>query len=454
MEFEVEVSPFLRLKSDSLENRLEFQLARLGWPRGSRPLPSCSYAPVKSPIDYEVYAYYLSSGDYSLTELYHGTSLMSNVHTILSKGHRIVTPSSWSPKTRIQILSYPGRGVVFNVVAVFGHLRIPYVPISTYNCNLNPARLDTCGKMNQILMTVLLSINGLLGIIICFRGHTWFPLQISWSSFHFSLIFGYILIAENYKIDEVTREIYTIIIAIIGLLIWLIIWRIFRIHFVSVITSGLLLGFLIISTLLFTIVGNEDLFRSDFNYWIIVICGTIAVPVFLMPFQPLISIFSSSICGSYAFIFTIDRFIGSSLGFIVINILKRATFKELNSATNEVPFQGKDILIAIVWSVLAFIGMVLQLHQEAITVANRPRIVSIIRVPRARSRHRRSRSRSKSRSRSRRSRSSRKNRSGGTRSHTSLTEVVTSRVSSVNSNVITGPTNDDDAPLIPPSVTR
>lgn len=455
MEFEVEVSPFLRLSSDSVENRLEFQLARLGWPRGSpRPLPPCDTS--IHFINYELYAYHLASDDYSVNEFNNGITLMSNIHSILSKGHRISTPHSWTPKTRLQLLTYPGRGVIFNVVASFGGQKVPYVPISTYNCDLNPTRLDSCGKMNQLLTVLLLSLHAIVALIICFRGHSYFSLQVSWSSFYFSMIIGYILIAEQSQLDEVDREMYSFIIAIVGSLVWTILWKIVGITVISVVTSGLLLGLLLVSTLLFTILGNEDLFRSDFNFWMIIACGSGAVPLILLPFPYLMSIFATSIVGSYAFIFTIDRFTGSSLAYIILNVLKRAAFKQLNTAVNQVPFQSKDVIMSILWTVLAFLGLVFQLHTEAIASANAPRVIAI-RVrrskrskKRSRSNSARSRSRSRSRTNSRRSQSTSRNGrpSKYKKRESNLTSVVTStQVTSISTTVNTRST-DDTQPLI------
>ena len=461
MEFEVEVSPFLRLTSNSVENRLEFQLARLGWPRGStRPLPSCASS--LSFINYELYAYYLPADNYSIAELYHGTLLMSNIQTIITNGHRIVTPKTWSPKTRIELLSYPGRGIVLNVVAVFGHQRVPYVPISTYNCDFNPRRLDSCGKMNQMIAFLLLSINALIGLIICFNGNTLFTLQVLWSSFFTTFILSYILIAEYSRVDDVTRETWSAVAAIAVSLIWTLIYRVARVKHFSVLTSGLLLGFLMVSTILFTAVGNEDLFRSDFNYWIIIASVSGAVALLLLPFPTFMSMFASSIGGSYAFVFAIDRLIGSSLGYIVINILKRAAFKELSMATNEVPFQGKDICISIIWAILAFAGLFAQLYRyEGTTESNITEIngssymafrVRVHRGRRSRSTHRsRSRgSRSRSRTSSRRSQSSgrsgRRSRSKGTRSAAALNAMVNPQVNSAT-NRATSP-SDDVQPLV------
>lgn len=91
----------------------------------------------------------------------------------------------------------------------------------------------------------------------------------------------------------------------------------------------------------FLFVGNDDIFRSDLNYWLIVGCGTVIIPVVLSPFTVLLSVFSTSLVGSYCVIFGLDRFMGGSLAFIVINVFKRALFDEIYRASNHAPFQTK-----------------------------------------------------------------------------------------------------------------
>lgn len=145
------------------------------------------------------------------------------------------------------------------------------------------------------------------------------------------------------------------------------------------------------------------------------------------------SVFSSSIVGSYSVIFTIDRFVGGSISFIIINVFKRAIYShdvdnELYQALNDVPLQGKDVILLITWFVLSLVGMCLQVYssldQPPFPSNNnsccRPRVVDLNTVTvasypvesrgRRRSGHRRRRSRSRSIGSGRvRSRSTRRN---------------------------------------------
>lgn len=121
-------------------------------------------------------------------------------------------------------------------------------------------------------------------------------------------------------------------------------------------------------------------------------------------------------------VFTVDRFVGGSVSFIIINVFKRAIYShdvdnELYQALNDVPIQGKDIILLVTWSIFSLIGMCLQVYnsldQPPFPSNNRsccrPRVVDLNTVTissssRARRRSRRSSGRSRRReSRSRNS---------------------------------------------------
>lgn len=326
---------------------------------------------------------------------------MSDPSSIIQYGRKVATYSS--RRTRALVLAYPGRGVVYNVIAILDQRAAAYVPVSSYNCDLGSSVIG-CGKMNEILAVILLCILCVTGLIITFRGHQWFVYQICWSAYLSSLISLLILIAKYTQLGSIDREVLALVSSFPVTIVWFGIWRCFKKPMISVLPSGFLLGFLVIAAILFTTLGNEELFRSELNYWIILAVGSFVIPVILMPFGILLSILSCSIVGSYTVIFATDRFVGASLSFIVINVLKRAAFKDVLNASNQVPFQGKDIALASTWAILALAGLVTQLYMSTRnSPRHRPRsdAVRLSRRLRRHSTRRRSRSGSRSRSRSR-----------------------------------------------------
>lgn len=55
------------------------------------------------------------------------------------------------PRTRTFFMAYPGRGVVYNVLASVGSngpIKEPYVPIATYGCDFF-STVDGCGRLSK-----------------------------------------------------------------------------------------------------------------------------------------------------------------------------------------------------------------------------------------------------------------------------------------------------------------
>lgn len=102
----------------------------------------------------------------------------------------------------------------------------------------------------------------------------------------FGLIDGsfisYTLLWKYTDLSDNQIMIYTLAIGIGTAILWLSIWKILHIPALSLILSGLSLGFLLIATVLFTSIGNLDLFHNDMNYWLIMGCTSILTTLFFL----------------------------------------------------------------------------------------------------------------------------------------------------------------------------
>ncbi|KAK7895989.1 hypothetical protein WMY93_021314 [Mugilogobius chulae] len=106
-----------------------------------------------------------------------------------------------------------------------------------------------------------------------------------------------------------------------------------------------MLGFLIASTVLFTPLGDLDIFRrSDAVFWSTFSCIMIVVPLFFIRWPREGNI--------------------TTLSYITLNILKRLLNSNFSGTFTNVPFQGIDYILLTVWVVLGVSGIVLQLLRE------------------------------------------------------------------------------------------
>ncbi|RWS00788.1 transmembrane 7 superfamily member 3-like protein, partial [Dinothrombium tinctorium] len=233
LEFNVEISPFLKLYNDGIETRLEYQRASTGAPRGVSPL-SCDTT--NRQIVYEVYVYFMAENDYSKKETYRALQLMDNAKSVQQYG-TLVKTYSFNPQTRVSMLSYPGRAVVYNVVAKFKGQEANYVPITSFGCDVN-SKVDGCGRLSSIIGKILLIVLGILGLIVCFRGHKYFSFQTMFFGFIATAIPTFVLIA---KYTDLSPS------------------------------------------------GNDLILRNDVNYWLVIACGILLFPILILPFGNLVS---------------------------------------------------------------------------------------------------------------------------------------------------------------------
>lgn len=174
MEFNTEVSPYIRLTESSVQNVVEFQHARLGSPRGI-DAPPCDTSFFF--LSYDVYAYFLTENDYSEEEYFRGIEIMSDVATIQAHATKVkpITFSS-AQRTRSVFMSYPGRGVIYNVIASYESRHSAYVPVGTYNCDFSYG-IEQCGKLSSIPSIIVVTAAAAMGLVVCLKGHQWFQLR-------------------------------------------------------------------------------------------------------------------------------------------------------------------------------------------------------------------------------------------------------------------------------------
>jgi hypothetical protein len=96
------------------------------------------------------------------------------------------------------------------------------------------------------------------------------------------LFIGYVLLLKYSSLNESQISIYTLSIGVIVSLVWLSIWKIVHIPLISLLLSGFSLGFIFVATILFTSIGNLDLFHNDMNYWLIMGCTIFLTTLFFL----------------------------------------------------------------------------------------------------------------------------------------------------------------------------
>jgi len=91
-----------------------------------------------------------------------------------------------------------------------------------------------------------------------------------------------------------------------------------------------------------------NVLKIDFNFWMILSCIVMTVPLIFLSLIRKANIISCAVLGAYAVIIPIDHYIGSNLKYIVVNIVRRATVKDFRMAIIDPPFQTRGVLLIII----------------------------------------------------------------------------------------------------------
>ncbi|XP_061124790.1 transmembrane 7 superfamily member 3 [Syngnathus typhle] len=367
LEFNLNVDPNIYLRYNLFETTIQFAPANLGYARGGNP-PSCDTSTgteTRWRLEYDVYQYFLPENDFSEPSLFRAVQDVADVDGMTESGKLIVTLSSTEMTTAI-FSSIPGQGVIYSVIVRDPVLNTSasYVPVHTYACSF-ASKLDSCQTLGKITTKMFFTIIGLAGLFVCFFGHRFFKSELFCMGFSFSAFFFFVLITRTTGLDYDIRLAVSTVIGVVGGVLLVMSWWRFGSVFACVVVVGLMLGFLLAATVLFTPLGDLDLFRrSDAVFWVTFCSIMIMVPLFFMRWPREGNITTCGVIGAYAVVLAVNAYIYTSLSYITLNILKRLLNNNFSAAFTDAPFQTIDYIMITVWVVLGLTGIVLQLYRE------------------------------------------------------------------------------------------
>ncbi|KAK2883260.1 transmembrane 7 superfamily member 3 [Channa argus] len=367
IESNLDIDPNVYIHYNLYETTIRFAPANLGYKRGETP-PVCDESTESSThwrLQYDIYQYFLPENDLSERSLFSGIQAVADIQGITDNAKRVITLLS-TDKTTAVFNSIPGQGVVYAVIVRDPLLNTSasYIPVHTYGCSF-ASTLDGCETLGKISTKVFFTIAGLAGLFVCFFGHRFFKCELFCMGFSFAAFFFFVLITQTTQLDYNIRLTVTAVIGVVGGVLLVMSWWRFGSVMACVIVVGLMLGFLIASTVLFTPLGDLNVFRqSDVVFWLTFCCIMIVIPLVFVRWPREGNITTCGIVGAYAVILAVNAYIYTSLSFITLNILKRLLNTNFSSVFTDVPFQTIDYVMISVWVVLGVCGIVLQLYRE------------------------------------------------------------------------------------------
>lgn len=365
--FNLAIDPNVHIDYNLYETTVRFAPANLGYERGELP-PACDTSPGPNShwrLEYDVFQFFLPENDLSERSLFRALQTVADTEGMVSNGNKLLTLSSADEAVAV-FSSIPGQGVIYSVIVRDPLLNTSasYVPGHTYACSFSSA-LDSCYMLGKISTKIFFTIAGLAGLFVCFLGHRFFKCELFCMGFSFAAFFFFVLISRMTDLDYDLRLALSALIGVMGGVALVLSWWRFGSIMACIVVVGLMLGFLVASTVLFTPLGDLDIFRrSDLVFWVTFSAIMIVVPLFFVRWPREGNITTCGVVGAYAVVLGVNAYVYTSLSYITLNILKRFLNSSFSSAFTDVPFQGIDYILLTVWVVLGVSGIVLQLLRE------------------------------------------------------------------------------------------
>uniref|UniRef100_A0A8C2Z5C0 Transmembrane 7 superfamily member 3 n=1 Tax=Cyclopterus lumpus TaxID=8103 RepID=A0A8C2Z5C0_CYCLU len=366
-EFPLDIDPNVYILYNLYETSIRFAPANLGYERGEPPAAcdQSTEANTRWRLRYDVYQYFLPENDLSESSLFSGIQDVADIQGMMKNGKRVMTLLS-SDMSMVVFNSTPGQGVIYSVI-VRDPLRnssASYVPVHTYACSFTSS-LGGCQTLGKISTKVFFTIAGLAGLFVCFFGHRFFKCELFCMGFSFGTFFFFVLITRTTELDYDMCLAVSAVIGVVGGVLLVMSWWRWGSVMACIVVIGLMLGFLVASTVLFTPLGDLDVLRrSDAVFWVTFCCIMIIVPLFFVRWPREGNIVTCGAVGAYAVILAVNAYIYTSLSFITLNILKRFLNNNFSAVFTDVSFKAIDYSMITVWVVLGVGGIVLQLYRE------------------------------------------------------------------------------------------
>ena len=304
-------------------------------------------------LTYSIYQHYLTERDYDqdrfLSEL---STSMLQLDDIIDNG-QLVDPAfiskSRESKSKIVFSSYPGTAVIFSVIVtttyqnandtkaqVFSSL---YATTSTYGCQFDKNKVLSCQTIWATITKILCGCSIFAGIFIAFFGHRYYQAYQFIAGAYATGICAFIAITLAMQSSYTEKVGLAMAVGVIGAFLWVIIWYLFGIPLLSTALPVASMGLIIGATFVFLPPLNTASMASDTLYWLTIAAFIVGCLLAVLPFTKTASMLSAVILGSFLCIIPLDHYIGSSLKYILVNLIRRSNVTGFNLAVLYFPFQ-------------------------------------------------------------------------------------------------------------------
>ncbi|CAK9825197.1 Transmembrane 7 superfamily member 3, partial [Anthophora retusa] len=388
MEFNTEIAPYTKVYMQDVMVFVDVQPASVPF-KDTKP-PICK----NDPVELEIYWMSLTEQDFSVDSYFVGISNMLTVESIMENGQKIEPRNATSWMRRV-FSAYTGIGTFYVAVATYKDHSAAYVPAFTYACSpiIDP---ESCELLPTSFAKFISACCFILGLLSILFGHACIKFNMTLPVLFTGTVFGYgltddiglgLLIGIAVVVVWLICNVSTPIIGncLFALTLGLLFTSIISLHVSSTFffrktmtreapvnvsgnkaicsrkdqpgrEGGLMLYVYRLRNILYfdSFADSFTLVQDDVVYWIAFAFITVCLSLVISLCSFVAHIYVCSIFSSLMVVLPLDYWIGSTLKYIVINVLRRATVKGFDMAIVQLPpLQAKDIIVIVLWVFLA-----------------------------------------------------------------------------------------------------
>ncbi|XP_064084874.1 LOW QUALITY PROTEIN: transmembrane 7 superfamily member 3-like [Macrobrachium nipponense] len=318
-------------------------------------------------LHYETYLTYMYEKDLDQDSYWNTLIATSTLEGIRTKGKLVSVSKTNNTSSQLErwFVSYSGVGAVIGVIVNYNSTGgVLYSPTVSYGCNFIDAEQYRCTKLVNPLAKLFCASLLFIGGVLLFFGHRWLNFTMFTSGFLFFWFIFFLLFAQvqNASIDGLGWG--TMLGAVLGGIGWLMFWHRFQRPFHSalliIIMNVIFVGMVITYFLRYAVDPNTNMAA----FVVFPVIFAVAIIAYSIADIKKVHIFSCTLLGSYAFVVPFAFYFGSSLTYIVINVIGVITVQHYSETIGYPPFQVCDIILLCLWIFLFGAGMTYQLYRD------------------------------------------------------------------------------------------
>ncbi|XP_076748907.1 transmembrane 7 superfamily member 3 isoform X2 [Xylocopa sonorina] len=342
MEFNTEIAPYANVQTLPAMVIVDVQPASM--PLNNSDKPICQ----RNPVEHTMYQIFLPGYDFSSDTYFTAIRKMLTAKDIMENGYEVTNPTISSPMRRV-FSAYTGTGSVYVAVATYGIYSSAYVPAFSYGCYpiVDP---ESCDVLPNFSSKFFCAVCMTLGFILIFLGHMCCNCDVIMPLLFTGTVIGYIIqgsIGIGLLIGIGISALITVAVC-------------YHVPFSQILYSVMTLGMFFTSVGYYNSPDSFIILHSDWIFWILFTVSAISIGFIIGILSIITTAMTVAIFSSFLVILSIDYYVGSSLKYIIINIVRRATVEGFDVAIIRHPVSAADINLIILWSCLALYRFIRQ----------------------------------------------------------------------------------------------